>query len=81
MLFPATLRRLYITRDDDQAGDGAATSLIDRASEAGIEAIVLSPRLDDFNDDLRAVGADSLHAAVRPQIAPEDVVRFMEAAA
>ena len=32
ILFPATLRRLYIARDDDPAGDGAMASLIDRAS-------------------------------------------------
>ena len=43
ILFPATLRRLYIARDDDPAGDGAMASLIDRAHEAGIEAIALSP--------------------------------------
>ena len=53
ILFPVTLRRLYIVRDNDAAGDGAAASLIDRAKAAGIEAITLSPTLDDFNDDLR----------------------------
>ena len=81
ILFPATLRRLYIARDDDPAGDGAMASLIDRANEAGIEAIALSPRLGDFNEDLRALGIDALRAAVRVQIAPEDVARFMELAA
>ena len=44
ILFPVTLRRLYIARDADPAGDGAMASLIDRANEAGIEAISLSPR-------------------------------------
>ena len=39
ILFPATLRRLYIARDDDPAGDSATVRLIDRAHEAGIEAI------------------------------------------
>ena len=53
LLFPAALRRLYIARDDDPAGDVAMASLIDRAHEAGIEALVLSPRLGDFNEDLR----------------------------
>ena len=48
ILFPATLRRLYIVRDDDPAGDGAVAGLIDRAQAAGIEAIVLSPRLWRF---------------------------------
>jgi hypothetical protein len=81
ILFPATLRRLYIARDDDPAGDGAMASLIDRATEAGIETIALSPRLGDFNEDLRTLGIDALRAALRVQIAPEDVARFMELAA
>jgi len=76
--FPATLRRLYIVRDDDPAGDGAMASLIDRANEAGIEALCLSPALEDFNEDLRTLGIDALRAAVRVQIAPDDVARFME---
>ena len=70
ILFPATLRRLYIVRDDDPAGDGAMASLIDRANEAGIEAIALSPRLGDFNEDLRKLDIDALRAALRVQLAP-----------
>jgi len=64
ILFPATLRRLYIARDDDPAGDSAMASLIDRSSETGIEAITLSPRLGDFNEDLRTLGIDVLRARV-----------------
>jgi len=81
MLFPDTLRRLYIARDNDPAGNGAVTTLIERAEAAGIEAIVLSPRLDDFNEDLRLLGIDTLAAAIRVQIAAQDVARFMELAA
>ena len=81
VLFPDTLRRLYIARDDDPAGDGAMATLLDRAQEAGIEAITLSPRLGDFNEDLRTLGADALRAALRIQIAPQDVARFMELSA
>ncbi|TAJ30540.1 toprim domain-containing protein [Bosea sp. (in: a-proteobacteria)] len=81
ILFPNTLRRLYITRDDDPAGDGAMATLIDRAQEAGIEAIVISSRLGDFNEDLRLLGIDALRAASRVQIAAQDVARFMELAA
>ncbi len=77
ILFPRTLRRLYIARDNDPAGDGAVANLIDRSRGAGIEAITLSPRLGDFNEDLRALRIDALRAAVRVQIVPEDVVRFM----
>jgi hypothetical protein len=81
ILFPATLRRLYIARDDDLAGDNAMASLVERAQAVGIEAITLSPRLGDFNEDLRTLGIDALRAAVRVQIAPEDVARFMQMAA
>jgi hypothetical protein len=81
ILFPATLRRLYIARDNDPAGDGARDSLVDRAQAAGIEAIVLSPTLGDFNEDLRTFGIDALRAAIRQQLAPEDVSRFLALAA
>lgn len=81
ILFPPTLRRLYIVRDDDPAGDGARDSLITRATAAGIETIVLSPRLEDFNEDVRTDGINALRAAARLQIAPEDVARFMALAA
>ena len=74
-------RRLYIARDDDPAGDGAMATLLDRAMEAGIEAIALSPQLGDFNEDLRPLGVDALRAALRVQLAPQDVARFMELAA
>ncbi|MGR7993595.1 DUF7146 domain-containing protein [Xanthobacter sp. ZOL 2024] len=80
-LFPGTLRRLYFVRDNDPAGDRAQGSLIERAEAAGIEAIVLSPRLDDFNEDLRAFGIDALRAQVRIQLAPQDVGRFLASAA
>ena len=81
ILFPVTLRRLYIARDDDPAGDSAMATLVARAQQVGIDAIVLSPRLGDFNEDLRALGADALWATLRIQIAPQDVARFMELAA
>ncbi len=77
ILFPAPLRRLYIVRDDDSAGDGAMKALLDRARLAAIEVIVLSPRCGDFNEDLRYFGVNALRAALRIQIAPEDVARFM----
>ncbi len=78
ILFPVTLRRLYIVRDNDAAGAGAAASLIDRAKALGIEAIALSPTLEDFNEDLRTHGVDALRTAIRTQLAPRDVARFME---
>jgi hypothetical protein len=77
ILFPATLRRLYVVRDNDPAGDGAFDRLFDRAHAARIEAVAMSPQGDDFNADLRRFGIDALRAAVRVQLVPEDVARFM----
>lgn len=73
LLLPQTLRRLYIAHDADAAGDRALAALTERAEAAGIEALALSPRMDDFNDDLRAFGLDALKAALRSQLAPQDV--------
>ena len=69
VVHPATLPRLSIARDDDPAGDGAMATLIDRARQAGIEPIVISPRLGDFNEDFRLLGIDALRAAGRTQTA------------
>ena len=77
LLFPATLRRLYVARDRDAAGDRAMAALTERAQAGGIEALALSPTLGDFNEDLRRLGADDLRAALRVQLAPDDVPRFM----
>jgi hypothetical protein len=78
ILFPVTLRRLYVLRDRDPAGDGARDSLIARAESVGIEAVSVSPVDGDFNDDLRRRGIDVLRATLRDQLRPEDVSRFME---
>jgi hypothetical protein len=80
LIFPPLLRRLYVLRDDDPAGDQALATLHARADDAGIELIGLSPRLGDFNDDLRALGRGALRAILHPQLAPADVARFLEAA-
>jgi hypothetical protein len=78
LIFPDGLRRVYIARDNDPAGKRAATLLAERAEAVGIEAIVLTPRHGDFNDDLRAFGIKTLRAALRTQIATQDVARFFD---
>ena len=77
ILFPPALRRLYIARDRDPAGETATKTLADRAHRAGIDAIALTPRFSDFNEDLRRLGLDALRTALRIMLAPEDVVRFL----
>jgi hypothetical protein len=81
LLLPFPLRRLYIACDADAAGMGAAATLTLRVEEAGIEALPLSPRLGDFNEDLRTLGLEELWAAIRIQLLPEDVARFLPRAA
>ena len=71
------LRRLYIAADRDKAGGLAASRLSTRAEAIGIEAIRLLPTRGDFNDDLRAFGAGAMRAALRPQLAPEDITRLI----
>ncbi|MFT3987956.1 helix-turn-helix domain-containing protein [Aestuariivirga sp.] len=77
ILFPDTLRRLCIIRGNDTAVDGTRDSLIERANAVGIDAIVLSPTLGYFNEDLRQFGTDALRASLRGQLAPQDIARFM----
>lgn len=77
LVLPVGLRRLYLARDDDPAGRAAVETLATRAQEAGIEALTLDASLGDFNEDLRKLGRDALAAAVRVQLAPEDVARFL----
>jgi hypothetical protein len=77
ILLPPTLRRLYVARDNDAAGEVAATALTERAEATGVETIVWMPRHGDFNEDLRAFGLDALRAALRVQLVPQDVARFM----
>jgi hypothetical protein len=78
ILFPLNLQRLYVARDNDPAGDAAMATLTERAEAAGIEALTLSPTLGDFNEDLRNLSVDALRAALRVQLAPQDVARFMD---
>ena len=77
LLLPPTLRRLYVARDADAAGDAAMVSLCNRAEASGIEPFVLSPCFDDFNEDLRRFGPERLRTSVRRQLASKDVVRFL----
>jgi len=74
---PPALRRLYVLRDVDPAGDAALKALTDRSRSLGIDAIPLTPSREDFNEDLMAFGADGLRHHLRSHLAPEDVARFL----
>jgi hypothetical protein len=77
ILFPPSLRRLYIVCDNDAAGDMARDRLIERARRAGVDPIVMSPALMDFNDDLRRFGIEALRASVKPQLSRCDRIRYL----
>jgi len=72
ILFPPTLRRLYVARDNDSPGQRAWMTLVHRARDVGLEAIMLSPHLGDFNEDLCELGAAALRETLRIQITPAD---------
>jgi hypothetical protein len=74
---PSGLRRLYIARDNDRVGRRAAEMLGARANAGGIEALLLTPRWDDFNTDLTKLGPEVLTASLRAQLMPEDMARFL----
>ncbi len=73
---PPNLRRLYVARDNDEAGRLAAVRLRDRAAGAELEMFELTPVLADFNVDLCQLGAATLLRHLVPQLAPADRVRF-----
>jgi hypothetical protein len=73
LVLPPGLRRLYIARDNDQAGMRAAAALAGRAEAQGVEAIVLAPRTGDFNDDLQQTGSMESALHLRMQLIADDV--------
>ncbi|MGB3832804.1 MAG: toprim domain-containing protein [Mesorhizobium sp.] len=77
ILFPEELRRLYVIRDRDPAGNRARDRLISTATDAGIEAIGLAPGGGDFNIDLHGRGLDALVASLKDQLHPDDTGRFL----
>jgi hypothetical protein len=72
------LARLYVARDRDAAGRMAAERLHERASAVHVEVHDLVPLWGDFNDDLRRLGPGMLRERLRDQLAPADVLRFLD---
>ncbi len=63
---PAGVTRLVIARDNDAEGERAAERLARRCARAGVDAVLVAPRDDDFNSDLLAHGAPALRARLAP---------------
>ena len=77
LLLPSSLGRLYIAIDADRAGRRGMERLSRRARESGIEVLTLSPRLGDFNEDLRRLGVARLRGSLRDQLVLQDALRFL----
>lgn len=77
LVLPPGLERLYVAVDADDAGETAAARLADQAEAAGVEALRWRPRRADFNEDLCAFGVDAFRAHLRPQLAADDVARYL----
>ena len=67
---PPGTARLLIAADRDAAGRRAAAGLEARAMAQGLAAVVLTPALGDFNDDLAALGPRALAARLAPLLGP-----------
>jgi hypothetical protein len=57
---PSGIKRIWIARDNDVAGERAAQTLASKLASSGIECECLVPKLGDFNEDLLALGKDAL---------------------
>ena len=66
---PQDLALLVIARDKDVEGGHAANRLQLRCVERGIPSIVIVPEHSDFNDDLIAIGEETLAARIATLIA------------
>ncbi|WP_142849536.1 toprim domain-containing protein [Telmatospirillum sp. J64-1] len=79
LILPVGLRRVYVARDNDQAGRFAVERLHARSRADDIDIRALAPRTEDFNADLLTLGPDRLRAWLAEQLAPDDVQRFLVA--
>ena len=80
LLLPPTLRRLYVARDDDAAGEMAAAALTERAEATGVETVVLDAQTRRFQRGsaclrpgwLRQPAGSARSSGCRPLHAPAD---------
>ncbi|MEO4045170.1 toprim domain-containing protein [Hoeflea sp. CAU 1731] len=61
---PPRIKRIWIARDNDEAGRNASKKLRNQLESRGITCGYLVPNMGDFNDDLRAFGRDALRRSL-----------------
>jgi hypothetical protein len=69
---PDTLKRLYIARDNDDAGQMAWRALSAKAIQHGAAPTALIPQLKDWNDDLRLLGFAHTQSLALSQLYTDD---------
>jgi hypothetical protein len=77
LILPAELRRLYVARDNDEAGRVALARLREGAGARGVDVRALEPKAEDFNADLLILGPERLRAWLAEQLAEDDIRRFL----
>lgn len=71
LVFPPTLRRLWVAQDLGRPGERVAAKLCARGRAEGFDVRVLKPLVDDFNTDLRRMGCAAFTARLRDLLADE----------
>ncbi len=61
---PPGIKRIWIARDNDEAGRNASKRLRNQLESLGIACYDLVPNMGDFNDDLRTFGKDALRRSL-----------------
>ena len=61
---PSGVKRIWIARDNDVAGERAAQTLASKLASSGVECASLVPKLGDFNEDLLVFGKDALRGTL-----------------
>jgi len=67
------IKRIWIARDNDVAGERAAQTLASKLGSSGIECRCLVPKHGDFNEDLLAFGKDALRHTLLLAMSVEDL--------
>ena len=76
LILPPSLRRLYVARDNDEAGRLSLERLRERVRD-NVAVHALVPKAEDFNADLLTLGLDRLREWIGAQLVPDDSRRFI----
>ena len=72
LVFPPSLRRLYVAREADPSGRKAFATLVHRAEQVGIHVCPLDSQRGDLNADLQTFGLKGVRTHILAQMMAED---------